>query len=164
MEKIKFRKLGGHYKGFYCLKLGDYPTKDVVLPEVVYKCGEIVEADVKQNAINPSCADLTFEDGTQAIEVDKEYFLLPIPISLPAGAEISSNLYEEMQPYELNQDIVVVNIGNKTICVDWFPENDPKGQFYVRMFKDGKEIGCETATTPKEAAEWAEKLANQTIL
>lgn len=59
----------------------------------------------------------------------------PVDISLPPGAEISNYLYPEMDLDDLGQDMLSVRLpSGYYIDVGWYPENDPDGQFVVRVF------------------------------
>lgn len=56
---------------------------------------------------------------------------------LPEGAEISNYLYAEMEPDDLTQDIVTVSLPNGFyIDVGWYPEHDPSGCYWVRVFRE----------------------------
>lgn len=75
----------------------------------------------------------------------------PINIETPPGSTVRNYLYESMDIDELNQDLLLIVLPSG-ICIDvgWFPENDPDGHFYLRVFQDREEIhGWELKTLPE---------------
>lgn len=65
----------------------------------------------------------------------------PIEIRVPEGSTVRNYLYENMDVDELNQDLLLIVLPSG-ICIDvgWFPENDPDGHFYLRVFQGREEI------------------------
>lgn len=60
-----------------------------------------------------------------------------LEIHLPEGAEVSNYLYADMDADDLTQDIVTVSLPNGFyIDVGWYPEHDPSGCYWVRVFRE----------------------------
>ena len=61
---------------------------------------------------------------------------------LPAGARVADYLYPNMEPSELHQDLLTVELANGTLIeVGWFPEYDEGGRFWIHA-------SWETGETP----------------
>ena len=158
MSKIKFNKIEGS-DGFFCLKLG--PIETISPGERQFKTGDIVEVEIKQNKNNLDAVDLTFEDGEVAEEVSIDYFSKPIDIDFPPRSKIENRLFSKMELSELTGDILVVELTASTkLRVDWLPENEPEGQFHIKLYTMGEEILSETAKTPREVANRVQELCH----
>lgn len=84
----------------------------------------------------------------------------PVAIRIPDGAKISNYLYDDLTVDELNQDIVTVILANAhSIEVGWFPENDPTGKFWIRVFWGDEEIRLIKADAAYEVVEYVERLS-----
>jgi hypothetical protein len=61
----------------------------------------------------------------------------PIPLNLPPGAELFNRLYDTDNPELLDEDLLTVRLANG-FCIDvgWFPQNDPRGRYIVRVFRE----------------------------
>lgn len=83
-----------------------------------------------------------------------------IPIRVPQGARVSSDLYPDMELDDLTQNIVAVELPNGLMIeVGWFPEHDPRGSFCVRVTNGvGRGFGIryeneESITDPYDVAD-----------
>jgi hypothetical protein len=59
---------------------------------------------------------------------------------LPLGTQIANYLYRNLDAEELHQDMVTIVLpSGYSIYVDWFPEYDRSGQFWIRAaWPDGE--------------------------
>lgn len=58
-----------------------------------------------------------------------------IDLTLPPHAVILNYLYHDMTPADLTQDMLTVRLANGYyIDVGWYPEHDPSGEFFIRVF------------------------------
>lgn len=75
-------------------------------------------------------------------------------IDAPSDAKVSNYLFEDMELFELNQGLLLVELSNG-VCIDvgWFPENDPDGAFQVKVSKGWEEYGSSTCETIMGVAE-----------
>ena len=64
-----------------------------------------------------------------------------VEFQFPTGSEVSNYLSRDMEPEELNQDLLTARLPNGFwIEVGWFPENDINGAFVVRVIRDHETI------------------------
>jgi len=73
-DPVLIRFVGERGKSHHFLKLG--PVDVWNPPEREFQGGDEVMAQIRPNAINQDCVDLTFEDGQFAIEVPREFFVI----------------------------------------------------------------------------------------
>lgn len=60
----------------------------------------------------------------------------PIQFNLPPGCEQSSCLCENMESDDLTQDVATIYLsGDVFIDVGWYPEHDPSGEYWIRVFR-----------------------------
>lgn len=83
----------------------------------------------------------------------------PLHINAPRDAKVSNYLFEDMEPFELNQGLLLIELSNG-ICIDvgWFPENDPQGNFCVRVSKGWEDFSSGMCKTTSEVVEKVERL------
>lgn len=83
----------------------------------------------------------------------------PVQINAPIDAKVSNYLFEDMEQFELNQGLLLVELSNG-ICIDvgWFPENDPNGTFQVKVSRDWNEFGSSECATTMDVVERVNRL------
>ncbi len=83
----------------------------------------------------------------------------PIHINTPSDAKVSNYLFEDMELFELNQGLLLVELSNG-ICIDvgWFPENDADGKFQVKVSKGWEDFGTSTCDTTMDVVERVNRL------
>lgn len=85
----------------------------------------------------------------------------PIEIKVPDGSTVRNYLYENMVLEDLNQDLLLIVLPSG-ICIDvgWFPENDPDGHFYLRVFQGREEISGWELKTLAEVVSRIERIVS----
>ena len=83
-----------------------------------------------------------------------------IELKVPDGSTVRNYLYQNMDLADLNQDLLLIVLPSG-ICIDvgWFPENDPDGHFYLRVFQGREEISGWELKTLSEVVVWIERNA-----
>ena len=83
-----------------------------------------------------------------------------LDLKLPDAATVKGELYAELHPDVLTQDVLEIELPNGVfIDVGWYPEHDLGGKFLVRMFRDswenqlGAPIKSDDPTQVKEIVE-----------
>ena len=85
--------------------------------------------------------------------------ITPVQINAPHDAHVSNYLFEDMEPFELNQGLLLVELSNGfSIDVGWFPENDPAGHFIIKVSSGWDEGGETRCTTVDEVVERVHRL------
>lgn len=86
-----------------------------------------------------------------------------IDIDIPTSASMKGELYAELHPDVMLQDILEVDLGGGFyIDVGWYPEHDPKGEFWIRTFRDtwDEQFGTPIKTrSPEDVRKWVELIA-----
>lgn len=63
-----------------------------------------------------------------------------IAIDVPDSAKVLGELYESTHPDVLLQDVLEIQLPNDIyIDVRWYPEHDPAGCFWIRMYQQNWE-------------------------
>lgn len=71
---VLIRFAGERGKAYHILKLG--PTNVENPPERRFQGGEEARVKLTTNALDPNCVDITFADGSFAIEVPRDFFAI----------------------------------------------------------------------------------------
>ena len=68
--------------------------------------------------------------------------MIPMKPDIP-GAKVYSSLYQPIDPEDLNQDVLSVELCNG-FCIDvgWWPEYDPTGRYVIRVFYQSWDVQC----------------------
>ena len=86
----------------------------------------------------------------------------PVQIDVPSDAKVSNYIFEDMDTFELNQGLLLVELSNG-ICIDvgWFPENDPNGEFQVKVSRGWDDFGVSTCQTTMDVVERVNRLIDR---